>query len=96
MQAENLIPARTFCKFHQVDYSFLSSLQQSGLIEIRKIKTTTYLRADELHKLEKMVRLHVELDINIAGIEAVFHLLQQVEEMQSEMQTLKNRLRIFR
>jgi hypothetical protein len=48
-----------------------------------------------LQKLEKMVRLHHDLDINIAGIEAIAHLLERLEYLQDEMRTLKNRLRLY-
>jgi chaperone modulatory protein CbpM len=38
-----------------------------------------------------MIRLHNELEINVAGIEAITHLLERVEQMQEEMRRLRNR-----
>ena len=47
---------------------------------------------DEIHKLEKFVRLHYDLDINIEGIETINHLLEKIEEMQKEIVRLRNKM----
>jgi uncharacterized membrane protein YjjP (DUF1212 family) len=52
-----------------------------------------YIHQEELPKLEKMVRLHQDLGINLEGLEAIHHLLEKVEQMQSEVNLLKNKLR---
>lgn len=41
---------------------------------------------------KKMVRLHNELDINPEGIQAIHHLLGQVESLQEEVAALKRKL----
>jgi chaperone modulatory protein CbpM len=50
---------------------------------------------DELGDMERMIRLHYELDINYAGLEAIHHLLERVREMQKELNQLRNRLGNF-
>lgn len=50
------------------------------------------LHVEELPVLEKMVRLHNELDINPEGIQAIHHLLGQVESLQEEVAALKRKL----
>ena len=91
MEQEELIPARDFCLHHNIEYSFISSLESSGLISVTSIKRSTYLRADDIHKLEKFVRFHYDLDINIEGIETINYLLEKVEEMQRDIMTLRNK-----
>lgn len=95
MQHEELIPANEFCLHCRVELSFVQSLEQSGLIKLHTIGDTGYIEIDQLGELEKLIRLHHELDINLEGIEAVTHLLQRVQEMQTEMIALKNRLRLY-
>lgn len=95
MQNDELIAANEFCTHYNVEYSFLSSLQQSGLIEVTTIQETGFIPISELQNLEKLVRLHYELDINVEGIEAITFLLQKVEHMQNELAALKNRLRLY-
>ena len=87
----NLIETTDICTYHEVEYSFLSSLNEAGLVELKVVNHTTYISESELHKLEKMIRMHHELEINIAGIEAITHLLERIEQMQEEMRRLKNR-----
>jgi hypothetical protein len=95
MNKTNLIPANEFCASHNIEISFIDSLQDAGLIEITTIKKTEYIQEDQLYELEKIVRLYYELDINLEGIETVKHLLQRINDMKDEIILLKNRLRLY-
>jgi hypothetical protein len=95
MEVEYLIPIDKFCASHNIEISFISSLQESGLIEITTIKESAFIEADQLQKLEKFVRLYYELDINLEGIETVNYLLQRINVLQDEITILKNKLRIY-
>ncbi|WP_259070480.1 chaperone modulator CbpM [Mucilaginibacter sp. X4EP1] len=89
----NLIATTEISTYHEVEYSFISSLNEAGLLDFEIIDQTTFITTDDLQKLEKMIRMHHELEINIPGIEAIMHLLQRVEQMQDELRTLRNRHR---
>ena len=89
----NLIATLEICTYHEVEYTFISSLSDAGLVELKVVDQATYIPESELQKLEKMIRLHHDLEINIAGIEAITHLLERVEQMQEEIRLLRNRLR---
>lgn len=95
METENLISAEEFCIHHHVEYSFINSLQQVGLIELKTIEKSRFIDPDKLFDLEKFVRLHYDLDINLEGIEAITYLLKKVENLQDEVNTLKNRLSLY-
>jgi hypothetical protein len=95
MRTEYLIPIDKFCASHDIEISFISSLQESGLIEITTIKESAFIEVDQLQKLEKFVRLYYELDINLEGIETVNYLLQHINVLQDEITILKNKLRIY-
>jgi hypothetical protein len=95
MKSENMISATEFCECHHIEISFIDSLKEQGLIELASIEETQYIRASQLHILEKIVRLYYDLDINIEGIDAVINLLQRMEDMQHEIALLKNRLRLY-
>jgi hypothetical protein len=92
---ENLIPADEFCANHNIEVSFIRSLQENGLIEIMTIEEKGYIQASQLQELEKIVRLYYELDINLEGIETINHLLQRINNMQDEITALRNRLRLY-
>ncbi|OFY84764.1 MAG: MerR family transcriptional regulator [Bacteroidetes bacterium RIFCSPLOWO2_12_FULL_35_15] len=95
MQIENLISVDVFCTNHNIEISFVRSLQKMGMIEIATIKETEFIEVNQLQQLEKIIRFHYELDINLEGIETITHLLQKVNSMQNEISALKNKLRLY-
>jgi hypothetical protein len=95
MGTEQMIPVIDLCTFHHIDISFVQSLHTYGLIEITTVSETNYMHTDQLHLLEQYIRLHYELDINLAGIEAITYLLERIENMQHELRKLKNRLQVY-
>ena len=95
MQTENLIPVSEFCVHHNIEFSFISSLQECGLIAIEQTQETAFISLSQLPELEKYIRLHYDLEINLEGIEAIAHLLQRVQNMQHEMLSIKNKLRVY-
>jgi len=92
MSTEQLIPATELCTLHHIDITFIQSLHEYGLIEITTIEQSFFVHPDQLPRLEQFIRLHYELDINLAGIDAIANLLQRIEVMQHEITGLKNRL----
>jgi len=93
MSTKHLITATDFCIYHQLERSFITDLQEAGLIQITVVNETPYIADDDVYKLERMIRLHNDLDINVAGIEAITHLLKRMEDIQEEMRLLKNELK---
>jgi hypothetical protein len=95
MSPEYLIAIDEFCASHNIEISFISSLEQNGLIEITTIEETGFINADQLKQLEKFIRFYYEFDINLEGIETITHLLQRVNSMHDEIVELRNRLRLY-
>jgi hypothetical protein len=95
MSEENLIPANEFCLHHNIEISFIYSLQEFGLIEITIKDEQTFLSSSQLNELEKLMRLHYELDINFEGMDAIINLLRKLQEAEEEMSKLKDKLRLY-
>lgn len=95
MQVENLVALNDFCASHNIEISFINSLQQSGLVEIVTVRKVCFISVEQLNHLERIVRLYYEMDINLEGIETITHLLQQIQLLQSENIALRNRLRLY-
>lgn len=95
MQTQHLISAEEFCIHHHVEYSFINSLQQFGLIEVKTIEENRFIDSEELSELEKFVRLYYDLDINLEGIEAITYLLEKVKSLQDEVNALRNKLSMY-
>jgi hypothetical protein len=95
METDYMIAIDEFCASHNIEISFIASLQESGLISITTIKDAEFIDSDQLRQLEKFVRLYYELDINLEGIETINYLLQRIGSLQDEITYLKNKLRIY-
>jgi hypothetical protein len=95
MITRSLISANEFCVSHNIDLSFIRSLDQTGLIEVRTIEDSEFIPLEQLKQLEKFVRLYFDLEINIEGIEAITYLLERMNDMQEEINSLKNRLCLY-
>jgi len=95
MRTSSLIPVSEFCASHNLDISFISSLEETGLIEVISIREDLFIEAGQLQQLEKIVRFHYEFDINIEGIETIIHLLDKIKLLQDENIKLRNRLRLY-
>jgi hypothetical protein len=95
MDMKNLITANEFCASHNIELSFISSLQETGLLEITTIDETGFIPVNHLQQLEKMVRFYYDLDINLEGIETITYLLDRINALQDEITALKNRLRLY-
>lgn len=87
-----LIAVEECCRSYNIEFTFLESLNEFGLIEIVPVDDNRFLPEEQLKDLERMIRLHDELGINMAGIDAISHLLKRVDDLQREIQVLKNHL----
>ena len=95
MQDEDIVSAHEFCIHHDIEMSFIHSLREYGLIETLIIEEKIYLPAKQLSMLEKIIRFHNDLDINLEGIDSIIHLLQRMQQLQQQITQLTNRLRKY-
>lgn len=95
MKSEYLIAVDEFCASHNIEISFIRSLQHNGLIEITTIEESGFIDAEQLQQLEKIVRFYYDLDINLEGIETITHLLQRMNAMHDEITALRNKLSLY-
>jgi hypothetical protein len=91
----DIIVLNEFCASHHVEISFVQSLEEHGLIETVIVDQSICVYANELPKLERIIRLHQELNINPEGIDVINELLKKLEDMHHEITTLKNRLDFY-
>jgi len=90
-----LIATETLCSQYEIEFSFVDALHQIGLLRVEIIEQHRFIHQDQIADFEKMIRLHHELDVNPEGIDVIFNLLEKERALQSEINSLKNRLRIY-
>ncbi len=95
MDTSHLISIQNFCTHYKVPVAFVNTLHEYDLVEITITDNENYLQTNQLNDVEKMMRLHYDLNINIEGIDAIYNLLKQVEHLQSQIRALKNKLSAF-
>jgi hypothetical protein len=95
MEKQDLVPAKEFCIHYSVEMSFLNSLQEYELLEIYTEKEEPYISTEQLGELEKIIRLHYDLNVNLEGVDVILHLLKNLEAAQSEAARLRNQLKFY-
>ena len=90
-----MIPAQEFCTHHHVEMNFIYSLREYGLIDVISNEGNDYVSADKLGELEKIIRLHYELDVNMEGIDIILHLLKQLDDAEHEVSKLRSQLKFY-
>ena len=76
----DLIIISDYCDHCHIEPDFVMMLGEDGLIDV-EVKDNV---------------LYYDLSINIAGIDAIRHLLERVESMQDEIRRLRNELQFYR
>ncbi|WP_281234565.1 chaperone modulator CbpM [Flavobacterium gelatinilyticum] len=95
MSSKNLIQIKQFCLYHEIENTFIKDLNNYGLIEIIIEENDEYLQSEQLPSIEKMMRMHYDLNINLEGIDAIYHLLNKIEVLQQHLTNTQNKLRIY-
>ena len=95
MKEQHLIPTHTLCSHYNIEISFEDALNKMGLIQIEIIEHYQFIHQNQISDLEKIIRLHNELNVNLEGIDVVFNLLKKERELRNELNALKNRLRLY-
>ncbi|MEB2781578.1 chaperone modulator CbpM [Algoriphagus sp. C2-6-M1] len=95
MAQQELILIETLCTHYEIEVSFVDSLSSLGLIEIQTIEQTRFIPEAKISDLEKMIRIHQDLEVNPEGIDVIFNLLRKVDDLTSELAATKNRLKRY-
>ena len=95
METQELIIVDVFCQEYQIEINLINDLESFGLIETIVHNENKYLDKNQLVYVEKIIRLHNELNINKEGIEIILDLLEKEKQLLSKINYLKNRLGLY-
>lgn len=76
-------------RIYNVEITFFDSLEEAGLLKTETEDNIKYLMFDELSTFEKFTNWHYDLEVNLAGLEVIKHLLDQLEKLREENLTLQ-------
>ena len=92
---KQLISIRKICEIYQIPDQFFDELNTFGLLKVYHDSTEPMIAENELPRLEKLMRLYFDLNINMEGIDVILNLLNQMETIQEELFYLKQRLGLY-
>ena len=95
MDEQNRIRVESFCMIYGVEPDFIHTLQEQGMVNIIHVSDDEFISVNDIEQLEKFMRLHRDLDINVGGIQAIDYLLKKISDLQEEIRSLRNRLKIY-
>ena len=94
MKTAQYISVTKLCSLYEIEVSFVSHLNEIGLISVTSIDKHPHIHNNDLVDFEKMIRMHRDLEINPEGIDVIFNLLEKVDSLHEELLLLKSQLRI--
>lgn len=71
-------------RIYNIEVTFFDSLEEAGLLKIETENEIKYLQYDELSTFEKFTNWHYDLEVNLAGLEVISHLLRKIERLREE------------
>ncbi len=95
MNVPQYIPVKTVCAHYQVEVTFIQRLGDMELIEIQTVDQLDCIHEDHLGHLERLIRLQQDLNLDPDSLDVILHLIQKVEDLQSELFRLQSRLQIY-
>ena len=95
METQELIIIDVVCQEYQIEINLINDLESFGLIETIVHNENKYLDKNQLVQVEKIIRLHNDLNINKEGIEIILDLLEKEKQLLLEIKYLKNRLGLY-
>lgn len=90
-----LIIISEYCIQSHLDPDFIVRLEDEGLVEITVIDDERYIDLEQLSNLDRYARMYYDLSINVEGISVIQQLLDKVSDMQSEIQILRQKIRLL-
>ncbi len=96
MEKINIISAENFCARYDVPVSFIEAISDFDFIDTVFENEHLHIRNDQINLIEKLMRFHFDLNVNMEGIDVIMNLLEKINSMESEIRDLKKQLNIYR
>ena len=79
-----------FSKYHEIEPQFVIDLYENGLVVLSKFDQEYFIEEDHLTQVEKYVRFHYDLGINLEGIEVIHRLLSEISSLQNQLRQIES------
>ncbi len=90
------ISVQQFCIHYNIPESFVDSLSNFDLIRIVIIDKTNHIQIEEINRIERLMRMHYELNVNFEGLDVINNLINQVNSLHEDIEKLKNKIDFYK
>lgn len=90
------IALHTFCVSNNIPESFIEQLSTYELIEVIEIDSVKQIKTTELEKVQRLMRLHYDLNVNLEGIDIINNLLDRIQSLEETIRVLENENAFYR
>ena len=87
------IAVEEFCTHHGVEVMLVREFADFGLIQLLVEENREFVPDEEVSRLERMLRLSQELEVNKEGIDIILHMREELKQLRREADQLRYRLR---
>lgn len=84
-----------FCRSAHIEQEFVELLIGEDLIEMEREAGEAFLKLDQLARVEQYARWYYEMEINLGGIDALRHMLERMNQLQSRIRELESKLGFY-
>jgi chaperone modulatory protein CbpM len=87
------IAIEEFCSHHGVEVMLVREFADFGLIRLERLEDREVVPDEEVSRLERMLRLSQELEVNKEGIAIILQMREELKQLRRERELLDYRLR---
>lgn len=96
MKTQEYITVTHLCNQYKVTTQWFHKLHETGLIQVVTVEEEPCVHITTVHQVDKIMRLHHDLNVNPEGIDIILNLLNKIETLQSEMNSLRSKLHLYK
>lgn len=94
METHQLIKFEDVCLHHNLDNGFITQIKEFEIIKFIIKDNILFIAITDMPVIERVIRLHYDLNINMEGIEVIQQMRNRIESLQKTVQQLQNQLAI--
>jgi len=96
MKTNKFVRITELCQHYQIQIDFFEEIEYHELIEFHQFSGQKFIHRKQLRRLEKIIRLHDDLEINLQGIDVVFSMMNRIEKLEMELNETKKKLNLYK
>lgn len=96
MTTPERISLNDFVQLYNIEIQFIDKLTHYGLLTIENEGNISYITYEQIPVVERYMRWHYDMDINMEGIEVIDRLLEEIRELKKENKRLNSEIHYHR